>query len=174
LPPKQLTALLVVVPAIAMACGAEPRPAPSPAVVTVPAAPTPVASDAGAAGSRDDASASDAASVDDPRACLGKCRGRASADLGPALQARAAEGRRCYNEALRTTPTLEGHTTVSLRVAADGSLCSATVKTSDMPAVVNDCLLGLFERQLYPAPSGGCLDAEVPLVFKRQVPQQGP
>jgi hypothetical protein len=64
---------------------------------------------------------------------------------------------------------------VRLRVGADGSLCSsASVKTSDMPADVNDCLLGLFERQAYPAPSGGCLDAEVPMVFKRLLPQTSP
>jgi hypothetical protein len=83
------------------------------------------------------------------------------------------EGRRCYGEALRATPTLEGRTTLSLRIGADGSLCSSRVKTSDMPADVNDCLLGLFQRQTYPAPSGGCIDAEVPLSFKRDLPRQG-
>jgi len=120
-----------------------------------------------------DASAPEAGPPDYPRACLGKCQGRASSELGLALQQRAAEGRRCYREALRATPTLEGRTVVRVRVGGDGSVCSATVKTSDMPADVNDCLLGLFQRQTYPAPSGGCVDAEVPLSFKRYVPQQG-
>lgn len=118
-----------------------------------------------------DTSVPDAAPAADPRACLGKCQGRALPELGVALQARAAEGRRCYTEALRANPTLEGRTRVSLRIGADGSVCSAAVKTSDMPADVNDCLLGLLRRQTYPAPSGGCIDAEVPLSFKRIVPQ---
>jgi outer membrane biosynthesis protein TonB len=159
--------LLALVGPTAAACGAEPRPAspPSAAVVSVPAAsdttPPP------------DASAPDQGSPDDPRACLGKCQGRASSELGLALQQRAMQGRRCYTEALRATPTLEGRTVVSVRVGGDGSVCSATVKTSDMPTDVNDCLLGLFQRQTYPPPSGGCIDAEVPLSFKHFVPQQG-
>jgi len=82
------------------------------------------------------------------------------------------EGRRCYTEALRAAPTLEGRTVVSVRVGGDGTVCSASVKTSDMPSDLNDCLLGLFQRLAYPAPSGGCVDATVPLTFK-PIPPQG-
>lgn len=159
--------------ALAAACAGEPRPAPAPPVVSVPPS-IPAATAAATPVAEVDASVPVAA-ADDPRACDGKCQGKATADIGPAFQTRAAEGRRCYNEALRTTPTLQGQTVVRLRLGADGSICSAAVKTSTMPAEFNDCLLGLFTRQSYPAPAGGCLDVEVPLVFKPMAaPPQAP
>jgi hypothetical protein len=101
--------------------------------------------------------------------CEGKCTGTAPAELGQALQVRAAQARRCYNQALGNDSTLHGHVTVSVRVGPAGNVCSAAVAANDMgsPSVAN-CAANIFRSASYPAPRGGCVDATVPMSF---VPQ---
>jgi hypothetical protein len=102
--------------------------------------------------------------------CDGKCFGQAPPELGPALQARAAQARRCYNQALAGDSSLKGHVTVAVRIGPSGNVCSASVASNDMgtPGVAN-CAANIFRNVGgYPSPRGGCVDATVPLSF---VPQ---
>jgi hypothetical protein len=102
--------------------------------------------------------------------CEGKCSGTATPELGQALQQRAAQSRRCYNEALARDPSLRGHVTVAVRVGNVGNVCSVNVTANDMrtPNVAN-CAANIFARSgTLPSPRGGCVDATVPISF---VPQ---
>ena len=102
--------------------------------------------------------------------CDGKCSGTAPPELGQALQVRAAQARRCYNQALSSDSSLKGHVTLSVRVGPQGNVCSAGVASNDMgsPGVAN-CAANIFRSAgSMPAPHGGCVDATVPLSF---VPQ---
>jgi hypothetical protein len=102
--------------------------------------------------------------------CEGKCSGTATPELGQALQQRAAQSRRCYNEALARDPSLRGHVTVAVRVGTVGNVCSVNVTANDMgtPNVAN-CAANIFARSGgLPSPRGGCVDATVPISF---VPQ---
>jgi hypothetical protein len=102
--------------------------------------------------------------------CEGKCSGMATPELGQALQQRAAQSRRCYNEALARDPSLRGHVTVNVRVGTVGNVCSVNVTANDMrtPNVAN-CAANIFARSgTLPSPRGGCVDATVPISF---VPQ---
>lgn len=101
--------------------------------------------------------------------CDGKCSGTPPPELGQALQARAIQARRCYNQALTQDSSLRGHVTIAVRVGPGGNACSASVSTNDMgaPGVAN-CAANIFRASSYPLPRGGCVDAVVPLSF---VPQ---
>jgi hypothetical protein len=104
--------------------------------------------------------------------CEGKCIGSAPAELGQALQVRASQARRCYNQALSQDSTLKGHVTISVRIGPAGNVCSAAVASNDMgsPSVAN-CAANIFRSASgYPSPRGGCVDATVPLSFVPQNP----
>lgn len=99
--------------------------------------------------------------------CEGKCsQAYASAELGQALQVRANQARRCYNAALAQDPSIKGHVSIAVRVGPGGNVCSASVASNDMgsPSVAN-CAANMFRSGSYPAPHGGCVDANVPLSF---------
>ncbi|MDP9001139.1 MAG: AgmX/PglI C-terminal domain-containing protein [Myxococcota bacterium] len=102
--------------------------------------------------------------------CEGKCAGTAPPELGQALQVRASQARRCYNEALGRDPSLRGHVTVAVRIGTAGNVCSVNVTSNDMgtPNVAN-CAANIFVKSgAFPSPHGGCVDATVPMSF---VPQ---
>lgn len=102
--------------------------------------------------------------------CEGKCAGTAPPELGQALQMRASQARRCYNEALGRDPSLRGHVTVAIRIGTAGNVCSVNVTSNDMgtPNVAN-CAANIFVKSgSFPSPRGGCVDATVPMSF---VPQ---
>jgi hypothetical protein len=99
--------------------------------------------------------------------CDGKCsQSYASAELGQALQQRANQARRCYNAALAQDSSLKGHVSIAVRVGPGGNVCSASVASNDMgnPGVAN-CAANVFRNGSYPAPHGGCVDANIPLAF---------
>jgi len=103
--------------------------------------------------------------------CDGKCSQQyATPELGQALQARASAARRCYNQALGQDSSLKGHVTIGVRVASNGNVCSANVLANDMGSPgVAQCAANVFRATgSFPAPRGGCVDANVPLSF---VPQ---
>jgi hypothetical protein len=102
--------------------------------------------------------------------CDGKCSGSAPPELAPALQVRASQARRCYNQALALDSSLKGHVTIAVRIGPSGNVCSADVASNDMgsPGVAN-CAANVFRAGAgYPSPRGGCVVATVPLSF---VPQ---
>jgi hypothetical protein len=55
--------------------------------------------------------------------CDAKCVGQPSPDLGPALQVRAAQARRCYNSALAQDSSLKGKVTIAVRIGPSGNVC---------------------------------------------------
>lgn len=99
--------------------------------------------------------------------CDSKCSmAYASNDLTSALQVRAAQARRCYNQALAQDSTLRGHVSIAVRISGSGSVCSANVASNDMGTpTVAQCAANVFRSGNYPAPHGGCVDANVPLSF---------
>jgi hypothetical protein len=98
--------------------------------------------------------------------CDGKCIGKAPPELGQALQVRANQARRCYNAALSADPTLKGHVSINVRVGPGGNVCSAAVASNDMSSGgVAQCAANMFRNGGYPAPVGGCVDANVPMAF---------
>jgi hypothetical protein len=102
-----------------------------------------------------------------PTGCDGTCKGSPSSELEQALQVRASQARRCYNQALAQDSTLKGHVTVAVRIGPTGNMCTSAVASNDMgsPLVAN-CAANVFRNvQGYPAPHGGCVDAKVPLAF---------
>jgi hypothetical protein len=55
-----------------------------------------------------------------------------------------------------------------VRIGEDGRVCSAKVIDTNVSADFTSCVLDAFKRGSYPAPSGGCVDATIPLSFVRQ------
>jgi hypothetical protein len=106
--------------------------------------------------------------------CKGGCDGKATQDLALALQQKAGEARRCYNTALSTDPRVEGKVLLAVRVAPDGSVCSSVLIQSEMPGDMNACLEELFAHATFPGPTGGCVDARVPMLFKPVSADAGP
>jgi hypothetical protein len=98
--------------------------------------------------------------------CDGKCAGSPPPELSQVVQVRAAQARRCYNQALSQDSSLRGHVSVALRVGPAGNVCSASVASNDMgsPSVAQ-CAANVMRAGSYPAPRGGCVDVSVPFSF---------
>jgi len=104
--------------------------------------------------------------------CEGRCSERFSTpELTQAITVRAQQARRCYNQALAQDSTLKGKVSISVKVGPSGNVCSVGVASNDMgtPAVAN-CAANIFRNSVYPAPRGGCVEANVPLSFVSQQP----
>ena len=67
-----------------------------------------------------------------------------------------AQLRYCYQRELTKNPNLGGKITVKFVIAKDGTVSSATTKTSTMnnPAV-ESCINGRFMKFQFPEPKGG-------------------
>jgi hypothetical protein len=107
--------------------------------------------------------------------CEAKCTGTAPPELASVLQVRAAQARRCYNQALSSDSSLKGHVSIEVRIGPGGNVCSANVASNDMgsPTVAN-CAANIFRASGgYPSPRGGCVVATVPLSFVAQGSSQG-
>ncbi len=103
--------------------------------------------------------------------CGGPCKGSASAGLTSALSARASASRACYERALRGNETIQGRLVVQVRVDSNGRVCSARVAEDGLGSQeVSSCVLGNFRGVKLPAPTGGCVDVNVPMSF---VPRGG-
>jgi hypothetical protein len=96
-----------------------------------------------------------------------KCSGAAPADLEGMLAFRAKSAHKCYDQALATDSTLSGGVTIALRIGTNGLPCSASVasNTTGNPAVAQ-CIANSMRNGAYPAPKGGCLEANVPISLK--------
>jgi hypothetical protein len=101
-----------------------------------------------------------------PSSCQGRCTGSASADLQKAVRAKAGAARSCYERALRQNAMLQGRMTVAVRVGPQGRICGASVVSNGLgDAGVASCVVGMLRSGSVPAPSGGCVDLQVPLNF---------
>ncbi len=98
------------------------------------------------------------------------CNGTTSTDLENGLNMIARQTRRkCYEAALGNDPTLKGHVKLSLKIAGNGQVCSASVASNDMSVTtVGDCAARTFLASHLPAPKGGCVNVDFPLAY---VPQ---
>lgn len=99
-----------------------------------------------------------------------KCSGTSSSELEQMLAFRVKQAHRCYDQALAQDPTLKGKIAVSVRIGAQGSVCSAGVASNEMgsPNVAN-CVVNYFRGANFPPPKGGCADINIPINF---VPRQ--
>ncbi len=101
-----------------------------------------------------------------PVGCAGPCSGD-SAEVQGALGARARQAQGCYERALRQNAMLEGQIRVSVRIAPGGAVCSANIVSDQLgDPSVGGCILQRFRASSFPAPKGGCMDAQVPINFK--------
>ena len=99
--------------------------------------------------------------------CDKSCNGKSTGDLETALAFRAKQAHRCYDQALAQDSALKGKVQISVRIAANGNVCSAGVSSNDMgtPSVAQ-CVANVFRSSgHFPAPKGGCVDANVPISF---------
>lgn len=95
-----------------------------------------------------------------------KCTGTSGSELENALQFRAKQAHRCYDNALAQDPTLRGKVTVAVRVGSNGQVCSAGIASNDMGSqTVPACVSGYFRGANFPAPKGGCVDVNIPINF---------
>lgn len=101
-----------------------------------------------------------------PGGCAGACKGSVSVELQSALRAKAGAARTCYERALRQNAMLQGRMTVSVRVSPEGNTCGASVVSDGLgdPAV-SSCVARVMRSGSLPAPTGGCVDVQVPLSF---------
>lgn len=98
--------------------------------------------------------------------CAGTCSGEEPSSLRTVLAGRAAQARRCYERALMQNSMLQGRMQVSVRIGPNGTVCSANLTQNDLDPGVGNCVLGIFRSSTFPAPKGGCVDANVPLRFE--------
>jgi hypothetical protein len=96
------------------------------------------------------------------------CNGVASTELENGINAVARQTRRrCYEKALGNDPTLQGHVTISLKIASTGQVCAATVGNNDMSDTsVASCAANTFLAAHLPSPKGGCVaHLNVPIAY---------
>ncbi|HKQ68852.1 MAG TPA: AgmX/PglI C-terminal domain-containing protein [Polyangiaceae bacterium] len=103
--------------------------------------------------------------------CSNKCSGSGNSAMNSALSARAGSARPCYERALRVNSALQGKLTVSVRIDPQGNVCGASIAQDAIhSAEVSNCVIGMFRSAKFPPPTGGCVEAQVPLSF---VPREG-
>jgi outer membrane biosynthesis protein TonB len=138
---------------------------PTAALVEPPPPPPPIEEDSGPG----DRAAAHTAGNNTP--CSAKCSGTGNSALNSALSARAGAARPCYERALRVNSTLQGKLTVSVRVDPQGNVCGASIASDAIHSPeVSNCVMGMFRSAKFPPPTGGCVEAQVPLSF---VPKEG-
>lgn len=96
------------------------------------------------------------------------CKGTASSDLEAALQFRAKQAHRCYDNALAQDNTLQGKVTLALKVGTNGTMCGVNVVSNDLANPnVAQCVANSFRSaSAFPAPKGGCVEINLPINFK--------
>jgi hypothetical protein len=98
--------------------------------------------------------------------CAGPCEGTEAPGFQGQLASKAALARRCYERALRQNSTLQGRMRVAVRVGPNGAVCSANVTQNDLGDMgVASCVAQIFRGATFAPPSGGCVEAQVPIMF---------
>jgi hypothetical protein len=96
------------------------------------------------------------------------CGGSVGSDTEGGLAMLARQTRRkCYEPALANDPTLAGHVKVHLKIASNGTICSASVASNDMASSsVGECAARMLQASGHvPAPKGGCVNVDFPLNY---------
>ena len=74
--------------------------------------------------------------------------------------------RLCYQEGLRSNPSLQGRVTTKFVIGSDGSVSSAKDNGSDIPdQSVVQCVVRGFSNIAYPQPEGGIVVVTAPVMF---------
>ena len=74
--------------------------------------------------------------------------------------------RLCYENGLRTDPTLTGRVSVKFMISRDGSVGVAADAGSDIPdSSVTSCVVRSFTAMSFPAPDSGIVTVTYPLMF---------
>jgi len=142
--------------------GAEPASDPS-AKITVTSASDPNRNQSSTALGRDGAETHMTA-VNDCE--LPQCVGDAPSGLVAAIRDRAALARNCYEEALKSIPTLVGRLVIQLRVTHEGRSCPVQIINNELAEskTLLPCVRTVMEQN-FPRPSSGCVDLQLPLRF---------
>ncbi len=96
------------------------------------------------------------------------CGGSVGTDTEGGLAMLARQTRRkCYEPALASDPTLTGHVKVHLKIASNGTICSASVASNDMASSsVGECAARMLMASGHvPPPRGGCVNVDFPLNY---------
>ena len=74
--------------------------------------------------------------------------------------------RGCYEDGLRTNPTLEGRVTARFVIARDGSVATVQSGGTDLPDPrVVSCVLRAYSSLTFPSPKNGIVRVTYPLAF---------
>ncbi|MBK6692395.1 MAG: AgmX/PglI C-terminal domain-containing protein [Myxococcales bacterium] len=104
-----------------------------------------------------------------PNPCEARvCKGVAGSELEGAVQFRAKQAHRCYDNALASDNTLAGKVTLNLKIGSNGSVCAVSVVSNELSnASVSQCVANAFRSSSgFPAPKGGCVEINLPINFK--------
>ncbi|HEY2510758.1 MAG TPA: AgmX/PglI C-terminal domain-containing protein [Polyangiaceae bacterium] len=95
------------------------------------------------------------------------CSGQVTSELENAIAFRGKLARRCYQDALANDSELHGRVGLRVRVASNGSVCSADIASNDLGnEAVAKCAANAYRTaRSLPAPKGNCVDLAVPLNF---------
>jgi hypothetical protein len=101
-----------------------------------------------------------------PDPCAARnCGGNMTPELESALSVRAKQARRCYESELKSDPLLKGKIAMTVRIGSNGTVCSANITNSELPAI-SACVERVFRSSGgFPAPKSGCVEANVPMSF---------
>lgn len=138
--------------------------APAPLNAMPPPPPVEEVEDAGTGAHKPTAGSGPATTPKGP--CSAKCGdGESSPALLSAINATASSARGCYNRALRTSE-VSGKMTVSMQVASNGAVCSASIANDTVgSSEIASCVLGRFRGKTLPPPHSGCVVVNVPINF---------
>jgi len=96
------------------------------------------------------------------------CNGQLTEDLAAALGGKCRVARRCYENELANDPELKGRISFKVRVARDGTICSARVDKDEIGnARLAACVAGQFRGHVPEPAGGGCVETPVPCNFVR-------
>lgn len=99
--------------------------------------------------------------------CGSGCSGTPGAGMSGQISAMGGAARGCYERALRNNAQLQGRISVALTIDSSGTICGASVANDTMgDGSVAQCVLSMFRGKKVAAPSGGCVQASVPLNFQ--------
>lgn len=74
--------------------------------------------------------------------------------------------RRCYEDARRATPKLQGKVTVKFEIDPDGTVTRSADARSDLPdESVVQCVIGAYRTLRFPKPDRGVVTVYFPLIF---------
>lgn len=99
--------------------------------------------------------------------CGSGCSGTAGAGMSGQISAMGGAARGCYERALRNNAQLQGRIVVGLSIDTSGTICGASIASDSMgDGSVAQCVLSMFRGKKVAAPTGGCVQASVPLNFQ--------